>query len=1153
MENPMFGKTLSRALLFTFFTIFFAFSIVAQDLDDVGIRGRITDSNNLPIAGATVTLTSKQIGVEKTATTDEDGRYRFISLRPSVYKVTAGAAGFGSKERIDLETIAAQNLQLDFVLLPADVRAETTITVTDDDAPVVDITRTIVGSTLREREIEEIPNNSRNALDLVLTLGGTAEEALSTSDLAEDRNSNPRSTPLEQGNFTISGGASYSNNITIDGFDNNDDRSARDRFQPSIEAVSEVQVIRNQFSAEYGRASGGRVNLSMRSGSNRFRGRAFMFFRDDSLNANSWYNNSRNIERLPLTNYNPGLTFSGPVKLPFYDGKDRTFFAGSYEHQRFEDTTLIDTYIPVLSNSRFTLPPPTGTTQFCDNANVAACSANPPTAGLVSPYSLIFPTPNISNIFTLRLDHKISNNNDLRFGWQYGRRNNRRTSGTSTTRIEDALQVKNINTDAFNITDTHVFGANTVNEVGFQWSRFQPSFQTDNPLDPVVLVGYRNPVTNSVQTLIAGNSTASSLQNFSDNRDEQRYQLKDSLTHIRGIHTMKMGFDFQHVNSKALSLADSTGTFNFSSVLNFSSNVVTRYRQNFGTSTDVTNSYWGTFFNDEVRLKPNLTMSFGLRYEKETAVGDNDNFGPRFGIAWDPFKKGRGVIRLGAARVFNRVLLRTVGDFIQNRLGNVASFDTNTIPTNTGPGTLNPRTQILSAISQNFPNAYPTTDELRALVSSVQCGPPAAPVPCPADFGFLANTGTSGNPLRSIDPNLKIPESYQFNIGFEHEIGNRWVFEANYTMNKTVHLWREFNTNLPVLPSGFADYTAYLVANSFTFTNVNGTTRTYQFGLGPTTDPSGVATTLGGTTSCSTSANVTCFVNLNTTSTSTTSPNTNASDGVSANSIGGPIGIAREALRSLRPDPSVDEKERVSSIGNSFYNGLVLEMRRGYRQIGRGFGASFRFAYTFSKLMDDGLNNTTNAEVSGDFSREWARALQDRRHRLAFSGSFETPRWLGKLRFTPLVRVASSAPFNLGYGIDRNLNDSSTDRVQFSGDLADIRWRRPGSPIPTELIARFSLQPIGAISGNIPRNAGTGPGQIFFDLSLTREFRFKERFRLRPNLEFGNILNRAGFSYGSEFVDVVGANATPLALSRFLVPTRTYRQRDIKLGVRFDF
>src|SRR4029078_2933286 len=108
-----------------------------------------------------------------------------------------------------------------------------------------DTTRTIVGSTITQREIEELPNNSRNPLDLVLTLGGTSEEAISTRDLADDRNSNPRSTPLEQGNFSISGGAAYSNNITIDGFDNNDDRSARDRFQPSLEAVQEVQVIRN--------------------------------------------------------------------------------------------------------------------------------------------------------------------------------------------------------------------------------------------------------------------------------------------------------------------------------------------------------------------------------------------------------------------------------------------------------------------------------------------------------------------------------------------------------------------------------------------------------------------------------------------------------------------------------------------------------------------------------------------------------------------------------------------------------------------------------------------------------------------------------------------------------------------------------------------
>lgn len=1126
-------------------------AVFAQDLDDVTIAGRVTDSNGLAVVGATVTVTDQGSGTERTVTTNEDGRYRLIELRPGVFKVKALAAGFGAKERINLETVAGQNLQLDFNLSPGDVQAQATVTVGDDDAPAVDTTRTIVGSTLSEREIEEIPNNSRNPLDLVLTLGGTAEEALSTGDLSEDRNANPRSTPLEQGNFTISGGASYSNNITIDGFDNNDDRSARDRFQPSLEAVSEVQVIRNQFSAEYGRAAGGRVNLALRRGTNRFRGRAYMLFRDDNFNANTWYNNSRSIPRLPLTNYNPGVVVSGPVSLPFYQGKNRTFFSFSYEHQRFEDTTLIDTYIPVVPNPNFELPPPTGSQQFCDNANANQC---PGSAGFVSPYSNLYATPNIGNIMTLRIDQKLAKNNDLRFGWQFGRRENRRTSGTSVTRIEEALQAKNVNSDAFNITDYHNFSATTVNEAGFQWSRYTPSFQTDDPFAPVVLIGYRNPVTSSVQTLIAGNSTASNLQNFADNRDEQRYQIKDTLTHVAGDHTLKFGFDVQHVNSKTLSLADATGTFNFSSVLNYSNNNVTRYRHNFGTASDVTNTYWGVFFNDEFRLRPNLSTSFGLRYEKETAVNDNNNFGPRLGVAWDPRGKGKEVLRLGAAVVYNRVLLRTIGEFIQNSLGSVASFDSNTIPTTTGPNTLNPRNQILAVISQQFPNGYASLDDLRNAIGTAQCGPTVSPVSCSTSFGFIQNSTSGGNPLRSVADDIKIPESYQFNVGFEKEIADSWVFEANYTWNKTAHLWREYNTNLPVLPAGFADYTAYLVANSFTFTNVNNTVRTYRFYLGPTTDTSGVATNPANQTgTCSTTATVTCWINLNTTNTSSTVPNTNASDGVSSNSIGGPIGIARAALQGLRPDPSIDETEQVSSIGNSYYNGLVLEFRRRYRKLGHGFGASFRFAYTLSLLKDDGLNNTTNAEVNGDFAREWARATQDRRHRFAFVGTFDTPSWFGKLRMSPVVRAASSAPFNLGYGIDRNLNDTSTDRVMFNGNFDDIVWRRPGSPEPTELISQFSLQPIGSVGGNIPRNAGRGPGQFFFDLGVSREWRFGDRYRIRPNIEFGNILNIAMFSYGSEFVDVVGANASATARANFLVPTRTYRQRDIRFGMRFDF
>ncbi len=1149
MKNR-FGR-LSLAILSIFL---FGFAVSAQDLDDVTLAGRVTDSNGLAIVGATVKATLVDTGAERTVTTNDEGRFRLIELKPGLYKVTVSQTGFGTKEKADLQTVSGQNLQIDFQLAPADVKAESTVTVSEEDAPAVDTTRTVVGGTISEREIEELPNNSRNPLDLVLTLGGTSEEQLSTSGLAEDRNANPNAAPLEQGNFSLSGGTAYSNNLTIDGLDNNDDRSSRDRFQPSLESIAEVQVITNQFSAEYGRASGGRVNLRTRAGGNHLRGRAFFFFRDDSLNANSWYNNSRAIPRPDLREINPGFTLSGPIVLPWiYDGHNKTFFATTYEFGKLDDTTLIDTYIPVVPNSRYTLPAPNGNGQFCDNASAAACTAVPPTAGLVSPYSVLYATPNLNHILTARIDHKLFKNNDFTFGFQFAERNNRRTNGASTTRIENAFQEKNNNTVAYNITDNQVFGSSTVNQIRAQWSQFKPSFQAASPLDPVVLVGFRNPVTNSVQTLIAGNSTTSTSQNFADSRNETRWQFQDSLTHILGSHSLKFGFDVQDVVSKVHGLGDATGTFNFGSVLQYSNNQVTRYRQNFGTSQDVTNTYWGVFFNDEYKALSNLTMSYGVRYERETAVDDNNNFGPRFGLAWDPFKKGKGVVRFGAGIFYNRVLLRTVGDSIQNTGGNLVSFDSNTIGT---AATDVRRGPILTAISNRFPNSYATVNELRALVTTT-CATIVTTLPCNANTGFATNVSSAGNPLRSVEANLKIPESYQFNIGFEREIGNAFVLETNYTHNKTAHLWRDSNPNAPILPAGYADWTSYLIANPFDLSP----TRRYTFYLGTNTaDGSGIHTTPNGNITCGTTT-PNCFVNLNTISTTTTAPAV-AVTGLNSNATGAPIGIALAAIARFRPDQTVQETSRIGSRGNAVYNGLILELRRRFRKLGYGFGVSLRVAYTLSSTKDDGLNNTANAEIDGDFSREWARNLQDRRHRLAFSGTFDTPYWLGKLKFSPLVRYGSSAPFNLGAGgTDRNLDDLGTDRLDFNGDVSDIVYREPGSPVPTALIAQFSLQPIGAKSGNLARNSGTGPSFYTFDLNVTREWKLTERTKLRPVIEFNNIFNAAVFSYGAEFVDFAAlrSDGTPptatqlLARENFLVPTRTYRQRTIRLGVRFDF
>src|SRR5256714_4937187 len=299
--------------------------LVAQDLDNVTIAGRVTDQNGAVIPGATVTATLVKTKVERTVVTDGDGRYKLIQLEPGVYDLKASFTNFASEEKTDLTTVAGQNVQLDFTLKPAGVTAETVI-VSAAEAPQVDTSRTVVGGTVTTHEIESLPVNSRSPIDLIFTLGGVSEEPLSTRDLAEDR-AGTRSSPEEAGNFSLSGGTAYSNNITIDGLDNNDDRGARERFTPSIEAVEEVQVIRNQFAAEYGRASGGRVNIRTRGGSNKYHGRAFYFFRDEALNANTWKNNSLGLRRLPLQEHDPGFTFSGPLVIPtLYQGRNRTFF-----------------------------------------------------------------------------------------------------------------------------------------------------------------------------------------------------------------------------------------------------------------------------------------------------------------------------------------------------------------------------------------------------------------------------------------------------------------------------------------------------------------------------------------------------------------------------------------------------------------------------------------------------------------------------------------------------------------------------------------------------------------------------------------------------------------------------------------------------------
>ncbi len=1102
----------------------------AQDLDEGTINGRIVDQNGAVIPGSIITAVLKNTGVKRRVSSDSVGMYKLIELSPGEYSMTVVSPGFAVETKSELILFSGQNVRLNFTLHPTEIAAEQTV-VAESATPFVDTTRTIVGGNITPVEIESFPNISRSPLDLVFILPGVTEEPLSTRDLAEDRNTVPDTTPEEAGTFALSGGPAYSNNLTIDGMDNNDDRSARERFQPSLDAVAEVQVITNQFSAEYGRASGGRVNLRTRSGASQFHGRAYLFFRDDILNANTLKNNSLGLKGLPLTNFTPGFTLGGPISfLKNHGGENpKSFFFVAFEYDKVLDTALIDTLVPVEKSTRFRLPSPTVISgRRLEDVN------SPSLAAEVASFIQKVNTPARNLSFTARVDHQFDDAHNGTLLVQIGRLNNLRQFGGGN-RLAEALQGKTRNSDAISFTDNYVFSGEVVNQARVQVSRLTPALVANGGFGPVVLISLNDPLAannpnHRSGTLVAGSSTAGG-----SDRSETRWQLQETISIAQAAHTYRIGVDLQRIRSTFIDLSDVSGTFNFGSAGDFLEGIPNRFRQNFQTESTQRNTYQSIFVQDEWRLRPRLTLSLGLRYDRESIVRDRNNFAPRIGIAYDPFGDSKTVIRAGGGVFYNRALLRTIDDFTLG--GQQLFFDTNAIR--------NPLTGRLL-----------TASERRAFI--------AANIIFPQTFDLssqLVATHAIRNSqfLRRLDPALRIPESYQINFGIERELGYGFVIEASYTWNRGLHQWREFNANAPRLPEGYSDFTEFLLSRDFAnFRNGPGGIRPLydvtsagelvRFTLAPFNPmnparcPSPFSPTNPDVVGCIIEAGIPIsLINLNSFTSSTS------------------VDVALAALSNLRPDPTLGEVEQLASIGNSIYHGLTIELRRRVVGSQNGFGFTLRTAYTWSRLVDDGIVNTSDALKPADFRHERSRSLLDRRHRFVLSGTFDMPNWLGSLRLSPIVRVASSAPFNISIGgADRNLDDVSNDRPIFSGDIRRLRSRSPGDAPDASLISLFALPTIGR-TGDLPRNAGSGPGLFAFDLSITREFRIGERVRLRPVLEMNNVLNKTVWSFGTGFIDFKALSPSTTQedrqefLDSFLLTTKTLRQRTIRLGIRFDF
>ena len=1091
-----------KTSLLTLLLVIVSYPIQAQDLDTVTITGRVIDQNAALIPGAQITATLTSTGMKRTATSGEDGIFKLIQLAPGTYTIRAALEGFATQEISNVATASSQTLTLNFTLVPAEIKIEPVV-VTSADAPAIDTKKTVVGMTLNFRETEKLPLPARSPFDLIFTLPGVTEEPLSTRDLAEDRNTNPNTTPEEAGSFALAGSPAYSNNLTIDGLDNNDDRAARERFQPPLEAVEEVQVVTNQFSAEYGRASGGRVNVRTRSGSKTFRAGGFYFFRDESLDANTFRNNSLGLSRLPLQEHVGGFTLAGPIPAT------KSIFFAAVESTTVLDSALIDTLVPVETNPLLKLPAPTSL-----NLHRLESTTDPALAAEVAPFISNVSTPSQTANATTRVDHQFNELHNLAVVYQRGRLKNLRQFGGGN-RLAEALQGKRRNSDALSLSDNYVFSATVISQTRFQYSRLAPGFMATSDR-PVVLITLNDSLEKNDPEYRSGTLVAGSSTSGSSDRREARYQFQNITSFLLANHSLKLGIDFHHINSTFIDLADITGAYNFSSAGDFLANIPSRFRQTFNASSSQLNNYSGFFVQDEWQILPELLLSYGLRCERESIVNDSNNFGPRFSLAYNPLASGKLVFRFGGGIFYNRVLLRTIDDFTLGK--QQLFFDTNTLRDPATGKIMNAdQRRAFIAANVHFPETLTASSALLK------------------QFGVL-----NKNFSRRLDKGLRIPESYQLNIGVEHDLGQGFLLEANLTSTRGIHLWREFNVNAPSLPAPYLNFTSYLASRDFTnfrnstsgnhpIYNVSNAGELVRFVFQTANN----ANTVGRVVEFGVPVSV---INLNSSTSSTA------------------LEAALSALNNLRLDPTSREIEQLISAGNSFYRGLTLELRRRF-----GSGVSFRAGYTLSKLLDDGVVNTSDALVPGDFRAERARSLLDRRHRFVLSGLLKLPRVLGSFELGGIWRFASGAPFNISIGgADRNLDDVGNDRPNFSGDIRMLGWRSPGSSPNLALVDAFSLPPIGQ-SGNLPRNAGHGPGQFLLDLNVTREFRFNERFVVRPVIEFDNVLNKTVFSFGSEFVNFNALSPTATEEQRqgfvdsFLLATRTMRPRQIRVGLKFEF